>query len=81
MSFFICKSFDKVLVTIVISTGSYNYSLCSPGSSHSDPLLARNDVNIVSVESSLDPGGRHSQYLPTKAKQFYSENLLVVEAD
>ena len=43
----------------------------SPGSSHCDPLLAGYDVNVVSVEGRLDPGGRHPQYLKTnQVEQF-----------
>ena len=41
----------------------YNDELFWPGSADSDPLLAGYDVDIVSVECCLDPGGGHSQYL------------------
>ena len=53
------KTTSYVLMTIIPTV--------SPGSSHCDPLLAGYDVNVVSVEGRLDPGGRHPQYLrPTK---------------
>ena len=57
------KTTSYVLMTIIPTV--------SPGSSHCDPLLAGYDVNVVSVEGRLDPGGRHPQYLKTnQVEQF-----------